>query len=253
MSTRERRNKILTELSENKKVYVKDLATKLEVSEMTIRRDLARLSEMGIATIVHGGAVFNEGGASILNVTLRERQMQQEKNRLGQYCSDLIHEGNAVFLDCGSTVMNIADALLNRQNIAVITNSLHVLNILSNAKDIQLIALPGIYEGTHRGFYGDMTQRMLKKFRIDIAFMGTNAISAELGTMTSLVTDQAFLSTVLEVARKKILVTDHTKINKELYLKICDINTFDKIITDKKADENFINKVRRRGVEVVQV
>lgn len=253
MSLRERRNKLLRELEVNKRVYVKELAKNFEVSEMTVRRDLNKLSELGIVTLVHGGAVFNEGGAAIPNVTFRERQMQREKNLLGQYCSKLINEGNAVYLHCGSTLTSIADALLARQNIAVISNSLQILNVLSAAKNIQLIALPGIYDPVHKGFFGDMTHRMVKKFCIDIAFFGADALSIEGGLMTSLLLDEGLILAVMESARKKILVTDHTKINKEAFLKTCDLREFNQIITDKQADEDFIKKVRKMGVEIVQV
>lgn len=253
MSTKERRNKLLKQLEENKRVYIKALSTMLNVSEMTIRRDLNRLSEIGIVTIVHGGAVFNEGGTSNPNVTFRERQMQREKNILGLYCSNLIREGSAVYLHCGSTLSSIADALLNRQNIAVISNSLPVFNILSGNKNIQLIALPGIYEPVNRGFFGDMTQRMIRNFRIDIAFLGADALSVEFGLMSAMPVDQALARTVLETARKKILVTDHTKINKEFFLKICDLREFEQIITDKEADSAFVDKVRRLGIDIVQV
>ena len=163
MNLRERRNNLLRELEAGKRVYIKDLAKKFDVSEMTVRRDLNKLSVLGLVTLVHGGAVFN--------VTFRERQMQREKNLLGQHCSTLIGEGNSVYLHCGSTLANIADALLTRQNIAVISNSLQVLNMLSAAKNIQLIALAGIYDPVNKGFYGDMTQRTVKNFRIDIAFL----------------------------------------------------------------------------------
>lgn len=253
MNLRERRNNLLNELEAGKRVYIKDLAKNFDVSEMTVRRDLNKLSALGLVTLVHGGAVFNEGGAAALNVTFRERQMQREKNLLGQYCSTLIGEGNSVYLHCGSTLANIADALLTRQNIAVISNSLQVLNMLSGAKNIQLIALAGIYEAVNKGFYGDMTQRTVKNFRIDIAFLGADAVSLEHGLMLSVPADAGLVRAVLESARKKILVTDHTKINREAFLKICDMREFNQIITDKQADEDFIRRVRRTGVEVVQV
>lgn len=244
---------MIKELEDNKRVYTKDLAKKFDVSEMTVRRDLNRLSALGLVTLIHGGAVFNEGGATALNVTFRERQMQREKNILGQYCSTLIGEGNSVYLHCGSTLTNIADALITRQNIAVLSNSLQILNMLSAAKNIQLIALPGIYESVHKGFFGDMTQRAVKNFRIDIAFLGADAISLEHGLMLSLPSDAGLVRAVLESARKKIVVMDHTKINRESFVKICDLRDLNQIITDKEADEDFVKKVRRLGVEVSQV
>ena len=253
MKLKERRNDLMRELEEMGRVVIKEFAKKSEVSEMTIRRDLNKLSELGLVTLVHGGAVFNAGGAFTYEVTFRERQMQREKNLLGQYCATLINEGNAVWLHCGSTLTCIADALLTRQNIAVLTNSLPILNVLSSSRSIQLIASPGIYETAHKAFFGDMTQRMVKNFHIDVAFFGAEALSIENGFMASLPADAGLILAVMESARKKIIVADHTKINKTFFIKICDLREFDQIVTDNEADEDFVKKARRMGIEVTQL
>ena len=253
MKTRERRDAILQELTVNKRVYITDLSAKLNVSSMTIRRDLQRLAAMDIVTLVQGGAVYNEGGSAISNVAARAQRMQREKNILGTYCANLVGEGNAIYLDSGSTIINVANALSTRQNIAVLSNSLPVLNILSNAKDIQLIALPGVYRKDAKGFFGDMTRRMVESFRIDIAFLGVSAINTESGLTTPMTFDQALKRVLLETARKKILVTDHTKIGQEYFLKVCGLREVDQIITNSQAPTEFVDKVRRMGVDIVQV
>lgn len=252
MKTKARRNKIFKTLEENKRVIIAELAEELDVSSRTILRDLRLMAEMGLVTMVHGGAVYNEGGAALPAVTARERHMQTEKNRLGNYCAGIIKEGNAVYLDTGSTAMNIAAALSKRKNIAVLSNSLPVLNILSGAKNIQLIALTGIYDFDAKGFFGDVTQRALRNFRIDIAFLSVSAISVPYGLMSPLFADQSMKRTVLEVARRKILVTDHTKIGKESFLKVCDIKEIDQIVSDKITDADFIKYVRKLGIDLVE-
>lgn len=157
MQARNRRKEVMATLKHQKTVYVKDLADSLEVSDMTIRRDLHRLADLGMVTLIHGGAVLNEGTATLDSVRARATRMSKEKSAIAARCAGLVKEGNAVYLDTGTTVMEIAEALKMRQNIVVLTHSLPICNILANSEKIQLISMPGIYNPTLKGFVGDMT------------------------------------------------------------------------------------------------
>jgi DeoR/GlpR family transcriptional regulator of sugar metabolism len=240
-------------LKERRRVTIEGLAKDLEVSTMTIRRDLRRLADEDIVTLVHGGAVYNEGGAYLPALTVREKTMRREKSAIAEYCAQQIPEGSAVYLDNGSTTVEIADALRGRQNIAVLSHSLPVLNILSHAKNIQLISVSGIYEPRAKGFFGDLALRMLRQFRIDIAFLGVTAVDAEDGVMSAVFYEQALKKVLVERAKKKILAIDHTKIGGSSFLKVCDLHEIDGIVTDKFADATFIAKAKRMGIEVAQV
>ena len=240
-------------LKERRRVTIEGLAKDLEVSTMTIRRDLRRLADEDIVTLVHGGAVYNEGGAYLPALTVREKTMRREKSAIAEYCAQQIPEGSAVYLDNGSTTLEIADALRGKQNIAVLSHSLPVLNILSHAKNIQLISVSGIYEPRAKGFFGDLALRMLRQFRIDIAFLGVTAVDAEDGVMSAVFYEQALKKVLVERAKKKILAIDHTKIGGSSFLKVCDLHEIDGIVTDKFADATFIAKAKRMGIEVAQV
>lgn len=240
-------------LKERRRVTIEGLAKDLEVSTMTIRRDLRRLADEDIVTLVHGGAVYNEGGAYLPALTVREKTMRREKSAIAEYCAQQIPEGSAVYLDNGSTTVEIADALRGKQNIAVLSHSLPVLNILSHAKNIQLISVSGIYEPRAKGFFGDLALRMLRQFRIDIAFLGVTAVDAEDGVMSAVFYEQALKKVLVERAKKKILAIDHTKIGGSSFLKVCDLHEIDGIVTDKFADATFITKAKRMGIEVAQV
>ena len=240
-------------LKERRRVTIEGLAKDLEVSTMTIRRDLRRLADEDIVTLVHGGAVYNEGGAYLPALTVREKTMRREKSAIAEYCAQQIPEGSAVYLDNGSTTVEIADALRGKQNIAVLSHSLPVLNILSHAKNIQLISVSGIYEPRAKGLFGDLALRMLRQLRIDIAFLGVTAVDAEDGVMSAVFYEQALKKVLVECAKKKILAIDHTKIGGSSFLKVCDLHEIDGIVTDKFADATFIAKAKRMGIEVAQV
>ncbi len=253
MNTRERRAALLTAIKEQKRVNVTKLAADFNVTTMTVRRDLKRLASENIVTLVHGGAIYNEGGLALATVGARALLNQRDKNELGKYCASLVQEGNAIYLDSGSTCMSIAAALSGRKNIAVLTNSLAVMNILSNSSGLQLFSMGGIFDYGTNGFFGDLACRTIRGFRIDLAFLGVCSLSLEGGVMSPTASDQALKKTLLEAARKKIIVVDHTKIGRESFLRIADLREIDMLVTDKKADKNFVAGARRQGVEVVQI
>ena len=153
MHTRERRSALLAALKEKKKVTVAELASAFDVTTMTIRRDLKRLADENIVTLVHGGAIYNEGGTTLASVGVRALLNQQGKSQLGRYCASLVQEGNAIYLDSGSTCMSIAAALAGRRNIAVLTNSLAVMNILAGSTGLQLFSMGGIFDHGTNGFF----------------------------------------------------------------------------------------------------
>lgn len=253
MQARSRRHKILEELEQKKQVHIGELAERLQVSSMTIRRDLNRFAEQGIVTLVHGGAVFNEGAAALPSVGAREQRNEREKNTIASFCAGLIKEGNSVYIDAGSTAKAIAEAIAERRNIAVLTHSLPAVNVLANAHGLQLISVPGIYQYDQKAFFGEMTVRTIREFRVDIVFLGASAIDVRLGMMSPNLYDQGVKLALLEMARKKILAVDHTKIGLISFVRACDITALDMIVTDKLADPEFVAQVRRMGVEVVQV
>ncbi|WP_295712664.1 DeoR/GlpR family DNA-binding transcription regulator [uncultured Mitsuokella sp.] len=252
MHTRERRSALLAALKEKKKVTVAELASAFDVTTMTIRRDLKRLADENIVTLVHGGAIYNEGGTTLASVGVRALLNQQGKSQLGRYCASLVQEGNAIYLDSGSTCMSIA-ALAGRQNIAVLTNSLAVMNILAGSTGLQPFSMGGIFDHGTNGFFGDLACRTIRGFRIDLAFLGVSSLSLEGGVMSPTANDQALKKTLFETARQKIVVVDHTKIGHESFLRVADLREIDTLVTDKQADKDFLAGARRQGVAIVQI
>lgn len=253
MHTRERRSALLAALREKKKVTVAELASAFDVTTMTIRRDLKRLADENIVTLVHGGAIYNEGGTALASVGVRALLNQQGKSQLGRYCARLVQEGNAIYLDSGSTCMSIAAALAGRRNIAVLTNSLAVMNILAGSTGLQLFSMGGIFDHGTNGCFGDLACRTIRGFRIDLAFLGVSSLSLEGGVMSPTANDQALKKTLFETARQKIVVVDHTKIGHESFLRVADLREIDTLVTDKQADKDFLAGARRQGVAIIQI
>lgn len=234
MDRKERRRLLREELEEKGRVSIAELAARWEVSGMTIRRDLARLAAMGIVT----------------SVAARKDHEGLAKSRIGRLCAEQIKEGSAVFLDAGSTCMCVAEALRERKHIAVLSNSLPVLNILASSPGLQIFAVPGIYEGRTKSFYGDLSVRFIRGFRIDVAVLGTCAMS-EAGLTTAEPLDQSLKRALMESARRKVVVTDHSKLGKEMLLRVCELRELDVLVTDRDAPKDFLALAERKGIEVL--
>lgn len=252
MQTKNRRQQVLAALQEKRIVKIRDLAETLAVSSMTIRRDLNRLAEQSIVTLLHGGAVLNEGSVIIPSVAAREKKALEEKNQLAALCASMVTEGSSVYIDCGSTAKSIAEALLDKKNIVILSHSLPVFNILS-ASEAKMIFVPGVYCPQKKGSYGPLTVDFLQNFQMDIAFLGFSAVQKDIGLMVPDLQDAAVKKTLLKKARKKVAVIDHSKLDKLSFVKVCDFHEIDIFITDKPGDPKITAEIRRQGAEVILV
>lgn len=248
-----RREKILSYMETNQNVYITELAENLQVSAMTIRRDLMRLADIGIVTLLRGGAALNRGAGFEYSNRFRKKQLPEEKYRIATYCADLVTEGSSVFIDCGTTPEKIAELLLPKKNIIVLTHSLPAANILSTARDLKLIMVPGIFAEKPRGFMGQMTSDFIRRFKIDILFLGTNGIDLIHGATTPDLIDAETKQSIVRQADKVIVATDHTKLGQSFFLTIAPLKDIDLIVTDKVADLQIVQELRSAGTEVVLV
>src|SRR5690606_24996946 len=124
-----RYNYILGQIEAHGSVSVVDLAGTLEVSEMTIRRDLRSLEKAGLIRRVHGGAISRRGRNYEPPLYLREKENREEKERIGKYAANMAVEGDSLSFDVGSTIFEVAKNLVKRKNITILTPSFHVAGL----------------------------------------------------------------------------------------------------------------------------
>lgn len=253
MSSNERRHSILKILEQEKTAYTAELAERLGVSAMTIRRDFEMMAKQGLVTIIRGGAALNIGSAVMYRMNYRQTQMPLEKQRIAEYCANMVQEGNSVFLDCGTTVERIAEALSRKSNITVLTNSLNGAQILSSAKKIQLIMVSGEFSEEQQGFGGQITSNFMERFNVDIYFLGVVGLDPVQGLTSSSVMDGETSRSVMRHAKRVIAVLDHTKLGYVYFEKIADVNEIDLIVTDTGADAEIVRQIRAKGGNIIMV
>ena len=170
----DRHGQILQALDMQGSVSVSDLAERFDVSMETIRRDLKLLAEEGRLVTVHGGAHRLSFEPSLSRRTIENAA---GKAAIGRVAADYVEEGMAILIDSGSTTLALAQALVGRSNLTVLTNSLPIGLILARTRTIRTLLLGGEIEPNDEAAFGLDTLDLIKRYRVDLAFIGAGGIS----------------------------------------------------------------------------
>ncbi len=247
-----RRKIIVEELKQNGTVNTMDLAGRLEVTPMTIRRDLAKIAKEGLIKVEYGGAVLNDEPFVEDNIPTKLEKNQKEKVKIAEYCAGMIRDGESVYLDAGTTAAEIARFLQNRKDITVITHSLLAANILSKSEGPAVIMMPGLFRETSMAFMGQLTDEYITRFRINKFFLAVEGVTADELTVPDIV-DGATKKALAERAEEIICVADSSKFGKRTFFRICDPRDVSAIVTDTGVEEQELAEFRSAGIMVIQV
>lgn len=248
-----RRKQILDIIQENEVVEITDLAEKLQVSAMTIRRDLALFAKQGLVTLTYGGAVINKGASIEPTYFIKQEQMVIEKQNIGKAAAALIKEGDAIFIDCGTTAKEVAEELSGMKNITVITNSLLAANVLCQSPEIKLVMAPGTFREKSMGFIGQVTAEFVHSMMVDYVFLGVEGIDRHLRATVPDIDDGEMKRVLVKRARNVVVIADHTKIGKTYLMTVAAAKEISTIVTGQDAPKDFIDEYRSAGIDVILV
>ena len=249
------RFKNIQEITISKKfVTVDELCEMLKMSKATIRRDLKILEKEGKITRTHGGAASDKVEKEIEETpySITSKININEKTRIGIAAANHIKAGSNVIFDAGTTIIKAAEKLALNIDYEVMatTHDLKVALELSKNESIKLT----IAGGTRRkGFYvvtGYFTQYMLDKMHFDMAFLGFDALSPQLGCMTCSVEEVALKKIINKSSSYKIALCDHTKFLSQAQFVVCDLSEINLIITGKELDEKIAKQILEMGIKL---
>ena len=244
-----RRNAIKEQLQERKSVTIADLASRLNVTKETIRRDLRVMEEAGELIRTHGGAYILEGVQNDIDVSMRQVLLTAEKENMARKCEKLIQSGDYIFLDGSTTAWCIARRLMDRK-VTVLTNSLEIANILSSSKTVHLYVVGGEFYANTMSFGGQGTQRTLGQYFVDKAFISTTSVSMEHGMTDATDNAAAIHRIALEHARQKYLVVDHSKLDNVSFAGVAKVKVLDGMVTDGEPDARWREFLKENGVSI---
>ncbi|HUX52214.1 MAG TPA: DeoR/GlpR family DNA-binding transcription regulator [Spirochaetia bacterium] len=231
----ERQNEIMRIISLRKRVAVGELTGRLNVSEVTIRKDLTVLEEMGYLVRTRGGAMLAEDWEHHRSLVARKEEHSVEKAAVARKALELVQEGDTIYIDSGSSCALFA-AELAGMNLRVVTNSIDVVLALGDAPGIALHCVGGHYRKEAGSFIGPVAQETLTGFNIETAFLGTTGIS-KAGDFSSqnLIESQLKKVAILR-ARRTVVLTDHSKVGVEAFAVFAHADDIDVVVIDDRTD-----------------
>lgn len=249
----ERQRLIRKQVKTNGRVTVPELSQRFNVSEATIRRDLDDLTEQGWVRRTHGGAMNNERVSREQPMVIRAGEHQAEKERIGQAATNLIRENETIFLGSGSTALEIARHLPPDLTLTVITNSLPIVNALTDYENIELIVIGGMLRTSEYSMVGHIAEQAIKEFRADRVFIGMHAIDIRHGFTNDFLPEVMTDRAILEIGLQVVIVSDSSKFGRISSVLVAPVESADLIITDDNLLEEIVEEIRSLEVDVLLV
>ena len=245
----QRHHHILTIMHRLRSVSVSDLTKRLNVSEVTIRKDLTTLEEMGYLIRTHGGAEPAEDKNFRRTLTVRRKEQMDKKKAIAQAAARFVREDDTVFIDSGSTGSLLAEEI-KHMNIRVVTNSLDVMNILADTPGVTLITLGGNYRKEAGSFIGPVAEENLSHFQMETCFIGATGFTADGAFMCQNIIESRLKKQALTSSNRKIIIADSSKYQRTAFAVFAEPADLDVLITDDYFSDGPL--FQHLGIEVVQ-
>jgi DeoR/GlpR family transcriptional regulator of sugar metabolism len=249
-----RRQKLLRLLSAKRRLSTVQLAKRFGVSEMTIRRDLRALGDSGLALRCYGGAVASRRITLEFAFDERRNRNLSEKRRIAQAAVRLIRPGQSLFLDTGTTTLEIA-VLLSQADLPcrVMTPSLAAASLLWAKENVELVLLGGRARQGSPDLVGPVTEWVLEQLSADWAFMGAEGIDLARGIFAEEAEVARMETLMASNARRTVLVADSTKFGRRGAARYLALRDLDEIITDRRLGRRERRILRKAGVKTTCV
>lgn len=254
LSRAERLKRIADDVLANGSMLVDELAATLNVSRMTIHRDLDDLEKQGVLRKVRNGATAQPSSLFESNVAFRMATAVEAKRRMGKFAATLIEPGQSIILDEATSLLPLVEELPEIGDLTVITNFMTIMKRLADVEGIRLISLGGEYLKRFDTYTGIICEASIRSIAANAYFTSTSALSrgAAYHPDPQIVTIKRAM---MRAASRRYLLMDSSKFGQTALLKVADLDQFDMIIIDKplpEAEAEAVSGLRDRIVVVPQ-
>ncbi|MFD1030599.1 DeoR/GlpR family DNA-binding transcription regulator [Metaplanococcus flavidus] len=249
MLTNERHDFILKLIEKKRTVKLQELVDRTDASESTLRRDLTELESMGKLERVFGGAVLPTGNLQEPSVEDKSTRNLEEKKSIAEYAATFVQEGDSVFLDAGTTTLQMIP-FLKEKNPVVVTNGLPLAEAL-NVAGITTYLTGGLLKLRTGAFVGSGTLMALDNYHFDVCFLGVNGFHTEYGYTTPDPEEAAIKRKASSHSRTTYMLADHSKQNKVSFAKIMELQEAS-LIVDQMTAEALPEFEKLTSVKVVE-
>lgn len=254
MSTQaERHQYILARLQKEGKVNVLDLCADLNVSSVTIRKDLKVLEDKNLLYRTHGGATASNPYTTDRPVNEKEKINSEEKSGIGEMAASLIEPNDCVIIASGTTVLSLARHIKPEGNLTVITAALNVATELNRHADIEVLVLGGILRKSSSSGTGMYAEKILDDFSCSKLFLGVDGIDPDFGLTTTHIQEAQLNRKMIQASQKTIVLADSSKFGKRGFGRICGLEDVEQVITDSGISDHWVEMLKGMGIEVTIV
>lgn len=240
----ERQRQILERLNAEHEVKIAELKEMFSVTEMTLRRDLEKLETAGNIRRTFGGAILVGR-----DIALQERFgiMSEAKSRIGKAAAALVQPGESIFIDAGTTTLQVARYLPAGLPVTVVTNAVTIASELMG-KQIQTIVTGGMLIEATAALSGPYTDKMLSSMAFDRVFLGATGVNLSHGFSNSNIHEAEIKKLAMKQAKETNIVMDHSKFGNQVLFSFAELSEASRIISDQLPDDEL-----RLGCEEVSI
>lgn len=249
MLAAERHSRILEQLHKNKTVTVSELSQELDVSEVTIRKDLIKLEGEGLLTRIHGGATLTDFLPVERSFSEKLAERMAEKQAIARQALKHIHPGDTIILGVGTTTMELAKLLWQVRDLTIVTNAVNIAMELNSHDKHTVILVGGEMRLKSYALVGAVAEDSLQKLSVFKCFIGVDGIHLKNGFSTLTLAEGKINRVMMERSRKVYVLADHTKFGETHFTTFADLTDVDRIITDQ-LDEQTFNMFLDQGVKI---
>lgn len=234
------------------RVDVGRLASDLQVTPETVRRDLSALEERGLLRRVHGGAIPVERLNLEPALNTRAGRMAAEKERIARLALAQLPASGSILLDAGTTTAGLAEMLPIDRDLTVVTNALPIALSLASRPNLTVLTLGGRVRGLTLAEVDAWALRGLAEVYVDVAFVAANGVSIERGLTAPDPAEAAVKRAMIAAARRRVLLVDHSKVGDDHFARFADLGEIDVLITDSGIDEGTAERLEAAGPQVLR-
>lgn len=250
--TKRRDQEILDLVKQTGEVSVEALVERLEVTPQTIRKDLNKLCLQRMLTRTHGGARL---AFSIENMSYEARRVlsASQKRAIGQAVATIIPDNASLFVNIGTTTEAVAQALLQHQQLMVVTNNINVASMMRPYSQIDVLIASGNVRSSDGGIVGDAAVEFIKQFKVDFAVIGSSAIDADGALLDFDYREVKVAQAIITNARHVILVADSSKHERVAPVRIGHISQIHSFVTDRVPNLAFRKILSQYKIRTIEV
>ena len=231
---------------------LEELCHTFQVSMNTIRRDVADILKRGNLKKVYGGVSANAPAVpAVIPMSERAAKNSAAKQSIGRVAATLVQDGMSIFLDSGSTTMQLLPNLADHSNVTVITHSLTALYEAAKYPSLHVLALGGLYNPTTSSFVGGSTIDEISRMTIDMVFLAATGVSLEHGLSNTTYFEVDIKRTVAMQNDNIVLMADHSKFGRDALLTYCKFEDLSAVVTDQPLPEAYMEVIRQNGIRLL--